>query len=409
MLSIRSAIGYYGDIEMEKLLRTIASSIREMKRLHPESKPGFAQWRDRREAEAQLVDAAAEPFSRPRSAPERALALAGVLQSIALPLHVLFRDSKLDPERAKQFWEGFERSNFFLSPEQFNRVRVYCQSAIQKMVTEFVQPSWTRTPDPIPPQMTFPDFVEAVTRQAAQLAKTFSEPIKASVRLGPDQVSLFEHLLAETGLVSELDSGDRFTVVERKPWAALTAIEQFGRELHQLLVAAAYDPWVAPLGDPRDAHLRLLAALVTGLCREVYLRRDRQQASFHPVADAIEEYVTPLWQRMRADLLALHMRTIAPDLGFREFVRAFNELVAAILDEALRELGDFAMQSYPLDDPAAEEVSRLAPTIQLTNQNGRIAAESTLSQFAALFRRASDELKGQLEQVGLSSTSPSLP
>jgi hypothetical protein len=351
----------------------------------------------------QLVQSISSIKTEEKTSPERrAMGLAGVLQSIALPFHVRFRSSEIEPERAKRFWDDFDRRRT-LNAKQFDRVREQCEWVIRGMVEEFITPAWTQTPE-ASPRMTFPNFVEAVATEALELAKAATEPIKFQVHLRPRDVSIYQDLLQGSGLASEQTDGDNFQIVEHEQGSAAMALERFSRELRELLLSTRYDPWsAAPDGRPQD-RLPVLATIVSALCHSFLLRRDSKPESHYDAADSVQKYVTPLWQQTRAELLALDTPGFSREMNFREFVGAFNELVARLLDEARQELGDFEMDSYPLDAPAAEEVRRLDPAIGVLTHNDYTFAKAKLSQFIELFRRAATELPHELAQLRYSST-----
>jgi hypothetical protein len=336
----------------------------------------------------------------------RTMALAGVLQSIALPFHVHFRSSEIDPKRIEEFLNSKEH-NGSLNAEQFKLVRTQCEWVIKRMVEQFVSPSWKQAPEGTSPQWTFPDFVKSAVTQGAQFNRMSSKPLQANLEIRPEDMPIFEDLLLRTGLTLERRFRSDFSIVEREPGAAVSALERLGPDLLELLVEMGYHPWSVPSDDPQTRELRALAALVSALCDEVDLGRDKENSIRLSVGDAIREYVAPLWHRTRRELLALETPGISPSADFHEFLRAFNEIVAKLLVEAHRELGDFEMHPFPVDTNVAEEMLRLAPAPQRLIVE-KESAKGQLSQFIEIFRRASRDLMDHLEQLRPARAEPGL-
>jgi hypothetical protein len=343
----------------------------------------------------------------PESPEERAMGLADILQSIALQFHVRFGKSEVDPERARRFWSEFGPGRI-LNEEQFNRVRALCEWIIHKMVEEYVSPGWKQTPEGIDQSMTFPDFVKVVTEQAIELGANFSsELMKTEVELTPAEAPFIGDIIEGTGL--EIEPGYRgFSVTEGQPGAALAALKRFSGELQELFITIAYDPWSAPSGDSLESRLRVLAALISGICRPIYLRPDRTSSTFHEVADAVQGYITPLWQRSFRELLAVSTPGISSGTDFFEFLRVFDDLVAALLGEALGELGDIRMESIPRGKAAWRAMNRSSIYLRrvLDDGEGDGHMEGNLSQFIELFRSVSDELMVVLVQARARSGGP---
>lgn len=308
----------------------------------------------------------------------QALAWADILQSICLEFHV----ASLHPGNLdyNSFPGQFGRGRLLTEP-QFDAVKGLCEGAVRGCTREYIQPPWqvamasfhAKLPE-IYPEEGFAAFVlrflDDVLLMLQEAGRFRSQRESITIYHGREAGRLLQSDLEAAGIEATKGEFSEADLVLQGPFSALVkVIEHLRASLAQAL--PQYDRSDhTQAADPDEAGQSCLAmaTVIDAICRNLIDWRDGLFDNFKKRGIAtgkglspeqcrlliehsqdfdswIQTVIQPQWRQFRNELMALQLGKVGPDLNFPDFMATFLDTVEGLLQEGLKNLGDFLFQS----------------------------------------------------------------
>lgn len=364
---------------------------------------------------------------------KRALALSDVLNSIALKFHMtkfipqyIYRPSDFQ-ERRELSYECFCHTKW-LNKNQFNIVQDYCEHLIRSMIYVYFQPSWLtnranfreRFPD-VNLGDSFSDFILAVLDHAIanqQTNKNNTDSKSRSIILNyfdreKNSVKLLEQELITEGI--NVENKQNYIQLKGSFSQFMSALKKFRKTLNETLPRFDYyDTMLASIPNPDSEKSYAMLWLFDFIYNELgrlFLdgkskKGDIRFSSSIGLLNSIGDILNPSWRKYRDELCQCNLNGISPDLGFIDFLEKFLDIVNHLLEEGLKNLGDFAC-SFTIEEKSwnllSEEFSDLNLNSELDKSYGQnIHLRGQFSEITKFFKHSSTkliELLGKINKI----------